>query len=181
MSPLSCRLALAAVLAAGAATAPLASASAADPTLLGAFKSWSAYSNGDGESKVCYALAQPTSKLPAKAKRDPVYFLINDWPHRGAKGEPEIVPGYQYKDDSKVTVQIGSDKFEFFTRNDDGVGGAWVEQQPDEVRLINAMKTAPEAIVIGTSKRGTMTHDTYSLDGLSDALDKIHASCGMAL
>jgi hypothetical protein len=24
-----------------------------------------------------------------------------------------------------------------------------------------------------------MTHDTYSLAGLSDALDKIHTACGM--
>ena len=89
------------------------------------------------------------------------------------------MPGYQYKDNSKVTVQVGSDKFTFFTKNDDGAGGAWVEQQPDEVRLIEAMKSNGEAIVTGISKRGTMTHDTYSLSGLSDALDKIHSSCGM--
>jgi hypothetical protein len=181
MMSLPRRVAIAAILTAAAAAAPLAPAWAGDPTLLGAYKSWVAYTNGDGESKVCYALAQPTSKTPAKAKRDPVFFLINDWPHRGAKAEPEIVPGYQYKDNSKVTVEVGSDKFEFFTRNEDNVGGAWVEQQPDEVRLINALKGAPQAIVTGISKRGTMTRDTYSLDGFADALDKIHASCGMAL
>jgi len=173
------RLTIAALIAAGASVAPLASAQADDPTLLGGFNAWSAYSNGTGDGKVCYALAQPSSKQPAKIKRDPVYFLINDWPKRSAKGEPEVVPGYQYKDNSKVTVQVGSDKFDFFTKNEDGVGGAWVEQPADEVRLLDAMKTGQQVIVTGISKRGTMTHDTYSLKGLSDALDKIHAACGM--
>jgi invasion protein IalB len=179
MLVLSRRLSIAALIAAGATIVPLVSAQADDPTLQGAFGAWSAFSNGTGDGKVCYALAQPASKQPAKIKRDPVYFLINDWPKRGAKSEPEVVPGYQYKDNSKVTVQVGSDKFDFFTKNEDGVGGAWVEQQPDEVRLIEAMKSGQQIIVTGISKRGTMTHDTYSLKGLSDALDKIHATCGM--
>lgn len=179
MLAFSRRLTIAALIAAGSAVVPLASAQAEDPTLLGGFNAWSAFSNGTGDGKVCYALAQPSSKQPAKIKRDPVYFLINDWPKRSAKGEPEVVPGYQYKDNSKVTVQVGSDKFDFFTKNEDGVGGAWVAQPADEVRLLDAMKRGQQIIVTGISKRGTMTHDTYSLAGLSDALDKIHAACGM--
>jgi hypothetical protein len=179
MLALSRRLTIAALIAGGAALVPLASAQADDPTLLGEFKAWAAYANGTDEGKVCYALSKPTSTLPAKTKRDPVFFLINDWPKRGAKGEPEIVPGYQYKDNSKVTVQVGSDKFSFFTKNEDGAGGAWVEQQPDEVRLLDAMQSGQQIIVTGVSKRGTMTHDTYSLAGLSEALEKIHTSCSM--
>jgi len=131
MLAFSRRLTIAALIAAGAAVVPLASAQADDPTLLGGFNAWSAFSNGTGDGKVCYALAQPSSKQPAKIKRDPVYFLINDWPRRNAKGEPEVVPGYQYKDNSKVTVQVGSDKFDFFTKNEDGVGGAWVERRDE--------------------------------------------------
>ena len=157
-------------------TAP---AQAADPTLLGSFKSWSAFSSGDGDSKVCYALSQPTSSLPKKTKRDPIYFLINDWPGRKAKAEPEVVPGYQYKDGSQVTAQVGADKFIFFTKNDGGAGAAWVLAQADEQRLIEAMKNNAMTTVTGESKRGTMTHDSYSLAGFSDALDKIHQTCGM--
>ena len=41
------------------------------------------------------------------------------------------------------------------------------------------MKRGAQIVVTGTSQRGTVTHDTYSLAGLSDALDKIHESCGM--
>jgi hypothetical protein len=41
------------------------------------------------------------------------------------------------------------------------------------------MRSGQQMIVTGISKRGTMTHDTYSLAGVSDALDKIHAECKM--
>lgn len=154
-------------------------AAAEQPQLLGSFKSWSAYTTGSGDTKVCYALSRPISSEPKKIKRDPMYFLINDWPGRKARAEPEIVPGYQYKDGSDVTAQVGADKFTFFTKNEAGAGGAWVEAQADEQRLIDAMKAAPEATITGTSRRGTVTHDTYSLAGLADALDKVHQACSM--
>jgi hypothetical protein len=160
-----------------AGTSPAAAAD--EPALLGSFNSWSAYSLGSGDSKVCYALSKPTSEVPKRAKRDPAYFLINDWPGRKAKAEPEIVPGYQYKDASTVTVAVGSDNFSFFTKNDAGAGAAWVLAQADEERLIEAMKVNQSATVTGVSKRGTTTTDTYSLAGLGDALDKIHQTCGM--
>ncbi len=162
------------------ATFSLPGAALADPPQsLGVFKNWSTYETGTGANKVCYALSRPTETEPRKIKRDPAYFLINDWPGRKAKAEPEVVPGYQYKDGSEVTAEVGSDKFSLFTKNDGGTGGAWVMAQADEERLVTAMKGGAQMIVTGISKRGTMTHDTYSLGGLSEALDKIHQTCGM--
>jgi len=176
---LSPRISFVFLLSAAALVPWFANAADEHPELLGSFKSWTAYTTGSGDSKVCYALSRPTASEPRKIRRDPAYFLINDWPGRKAKGEPEIVPGYQYKDGSDVTAQVGSDKFSLFTKNEGGAGGAWVEAQTDEQRLIEAMKGTSEATVTGTSKRGTVTHDTYSLAGLSDALDKAHQACGM--
>ena len=169
------------VIAAGLASAVLAlPAVAADtPEKLGEFKAWTAYSSGAGDSKVCYALSKPRMSEPTKVKRDAIYFLINDWPGRKAKSEPEIVPGYEYRDKSMVTAEVGAAKFEFFTKNEGTTGGAWLEQQPDEERLVEAMRKSAEIMVIGTSKKGTQTRDTYSLAGLSDALDKVHAACGL--
>ncbi len=159
--------------------AGLAPATAQTAQKLGTFKSWSAYTSGAGDSKVCYALSEPKLMEPVKVKRDRAYILINDWPNRRAKSEPEIVPGYPYKDGSTVTAEVGSEKFEFFTKNDGGAGGAWVEQQTEETRLVEAMRRGAEIIVTGISRRGTMTHDTYSLAGLSEALDKVHEACGL--
>jgi hypothetical protein len=174
--PLMNRACLFALPLVAAALAP-SLASAVQPELLGTFKNWGAYQVETGDGKVCYALSRPTATEPARIKRDPAFFLINDWPARHARAEPEIVPGFQYKDASSVTAQLGSDTITFFTKNDGGAGGAWVEAQADEERLINAMKTASEAVVTGTSKRGTVVRDTYSLVGFGDAFDKAQSAC----
>ena len=171
-----------ALAAAAALTATLSLAHAADPaTLLVASKDWSAYTSGSGDAKICYVLSKPVSMEPKKAKRDAAYFIITDWPGRKpkTKSEPEAVPGYLYKEASPVTAQVGGDKFEMFAKNEDGAGAAWVRARADEVRLVEAMKRGQQLVIIGTSQRGTVTHDTYSLAGLADALAKIHDACGM--
>jgi Invasion associated locus B (IalB) protein len=172
------RTALGALLGCAALALSAAGAAADTPTLLGVSSAWSAFTSGSGSAKICYAISKPSATSP-KAKRDPIYFLITDYPGRRTKSEPEVVPGYQYKDGSTVTAQVGGDSFAFFTQNDGGAGAAWVRQRADEVRLIDAMKRGSTVVVTGTSKRGKVTKDTYSLAGLADALDKIHASCGM--
>ena len=159
--------------------APPVAAEDEGPVFLGTFKDWSAYSRGSRGTKVCYMLSAPKVKEPASVKRDPPYFLINDWPGRSAKGEAEVVPGYQYRQGSTVTVQVGKEKFAFFTKNQGSSGGAWVLNPADERHLLAAMRGGLTAIVTGTSKRGTETRDIYGLSGMGEALDKIHDACGM--
>jgi hypothetical protein len=156
-----------------------APALADSPTLLGVFNGWTAASNGAGDAKVCFVMAHPASSTPKKAKRDPIGFLINDWPIRKARSEPQVVAGYAYKDGSTVTAEVGADKFTFFVKNDGDAGSAWMRDAAEETRLVEAMKRGAQLIITGTSRRGTMTRDTYSLKGLSAALDKIHSTCGV--
>ena len=149
----------------------------AEPTAIGSFRDWSVYTSGSGKDKVCYALAQPKSSAPKNVKRDPVFFLISTWSKRNIGNEPSVVPGYPYKEGGKAGVQVGSDKFEFFTKNDGKDGGAWMDSTADEKRLIDAMQRGQTMIVTGTSSRGTLTRDEYSLAGISAALDKVKATC----
>lgn len=142
------------------------------PALLGKFESWEAYKTTDGRGAVCYVVTQPGAKDPPTAKRDPIYFMITSWPTAKIANEPSIVIGYQFKDASQATVEIGSDKFSFFTKAD----GAWLNGK-DEARFITAMRGASEMTVKGFSKRGTLTTDTYSLAGISAALDKMAEGC----
>ena len=155
-------------------------ASAADdrPTLLGVARDWSAYQAQTDNGQVCYALSKPKTTEPKKATRDPIYVLISDWPGRHVRGEFEIVPGYQYKDGEPAVAQVGAAKVQFFTRNDGGAGSAWVSDPGDEVKLLEAMRGSGSLVVSGVSQRGTHTRDTYSLNGISAMLDKVHAACG---
>jgi Invasion associated locus B (IalB) protein len=154
-------------------------AAADSSQLLGTFQNWSAYTNGSGAQKTCYVLSQPQTSLPKKAKRDPIYFLISDWPGRRAKNEAEIVPGYRFKEGSSVTAEVGKQKFTFFTKNDTDDGTAWVQDLSDEAKLVDAMTQGGDVVVSGESLRGTETKDTYALGGLEQALDRIHSTCGM--
>lgn len=152
----------------------VALAQPAGSTLLGTFEAWEAYKGTDnGRGSVCYVVSQPQTKDPATAKRDAVYFLITSWPSQKVSNEPSVIIGYPFKERSEATVQVGSDKFQFFTKDD----GAWLASRDDETKLIAAMRSAGELTVKGMSRRGTLTTDTYSLKGISAALDKAAEGC----
>jgi hypothetical protein len=167
-------LGIAAVLSVG-----LALPAAAEPAnLLGVFGNWSAFSSGSGSSLTCYALSKPRATRPA-AKRGAIYLMVSDWPSRKVKAEPQIVYGYQAKENGVAALGVGSDKFPFFIRNNGKDGSAWLQQLTDNGRLMDAMHNGVSAVASGTSSRGTKTSDTYSLSGFNDALAKIHAACSM--
>ncbi|MGQ0742016.1 MAG: invasion associated locus B family protein [Alphaproteobacteria bacterium] len=165
------------VLGASAVCALMIHSANAEPAAIGSFRDWSVYTSGSGRDQVCYALAQPKSAAPKGAKRDPIFFLVSSWPKRNVSNEPSVVPGYPYREGSKARVEVGSDKFEFFTKNEGTNGGAWMESPDEEKRLVEAMRRGQSMIITGTSTRGTLTRDEYSLAGITAALDKVKSSC----
>jgi len=60
-----------------------------------------------------------------------------------------------------------------FTQND----GAWIKNPADEARLVDALRKGSDAVVKGTSSRGTSSTDTYPLRGLAQALDRVGQEC----
>ena len=147
------------------------------PRLLGSFRDWHVYEVDAGADRLCYALSEPKQMNPANFTRDSAFVLISTWPGRKVRNEPSIVPGYEYKEGATVQVEVGSDKFDFFTQNDKSNGGAWMVDPAAEKKLIDAMKRGSALSVTGISSRGTLTRDNYSLAGISAALDKVDTSC----
>ena len=77
-------------------------------------------------------------------------------------------------DNVKVVVEIdGKTQFVMFTDKD----SAWIENPSQESDLIAAMKGGSRMIVTGKSRRGTLTTDTYSLSGVTAALDAMSKEC----
>jgi len=158
----------------GGAWAAAATANAGEPKLEGSFKDWFVYSAGRGANRTCFAVSLPKEMTPTNVTRGKVSFLISNWPAQKKKNEPSIVAGYPYRPMSKATVQIGSDKFDFGLVSAEE---AWMEGEMDEVKLLAAMKRGATMSVTGTSTRGTLTRDEYSLSGISAALEKLDSSC----
>jgi hypothetical protein len=154
------------------AGAPIAAEAA---TQIGSFKQWNAYTHSDAEGKVCYAASQPQdSKYSSPIKgRDPAFFMITTKPAKNIRNEASTIIGFPFKPDSRVTVAVDGKNFSMFTQAD----GAWMEDQSQESALIQAMKSGTKMVVTGTSRRGTEATDTYSLSGITAALDAIAKEC----
>ncbi len=157
-------------------TAALAAAPPGGATSIGAFKSWTAYTSSESDGKMCFVASQPTDSKyePAGVKgRDPIFFMITIIPAKKIKNEASTIIGYSFKEGSKVTVAVGASKFTMFTDKDN----AWIENPAQEGALVTAMKGGQTKTVQGTSKRGTLTTDTYSLSGIGAALAAIAKAC----
>jgi invasion protein IalB len=154
------------------ATSPFAAA-AQGAVETGRYGAWITHQSADANSKICFAATLPTAKEPAGANRAKILFYIPAWPKEGVKAEVSVKLCYTIKADSDVTVTVGSDAFTLFAKDD----RAYVEDATEELKLIEAMKKGSKLTVQAVSSRGTATTDTYSLAGLSQALQALAAGC----
>lgn len=150
----------------------------AQATLLGQYGDWGAYTASPGGRKVCFALSKPTSSQDSPANRrtaaNVVYMFISSRPTEKVRDEISLlVTGYQFKASTDASFAIGSASFPMYTQND----GAWVKNAADEARMIGAMRKGGDVVVKGTTSRGTQTTDTFSLKGISQALDRVGQEC----
>ena len=157
------------------AAAPAAPAGDAQPTLLGQYADWGAYTASPGGNKVCFALAKPkTTKMePAGRQRGQSYVFVSSRPGEKVKNEVSVIIGYPFKSSSDATAEIGTAKFAMYTQND----GAWIKNVAEEARMVDTMRKGVDLTVKGTSGRGAQSTDQYSLKGLAQALDKIEQDC----
>lgn len=157
------------------AVPPAAVAGGAEPTLIGQFGTWGAYSATPNGKKVCFALAKPSSSKtnPPNRPRDPAYAFVSTRPAEKVNNEVSVMIGYALKPGSESTVEVGGAAFAMYTQGD----GLWIKNAAEEERMVEAMRKSADLVVKGVSAKGTETTDTFSLKGLAQALDKIAQDC----
>jgi invasion protein IalB len=143
--------------------------------LLGQFGDWGAYRASPGGKKVCFALSKPTSAVtdPAGRNRDPSYAFVSTRPSEKVKNEISVIVGYPQKSGHDAAASIGSANYVLYTQND----GAWVKNAAEEPKMVEAMRKGHDMIIKSESTSGTKTTDTYSLKGITEALDKVAEEC----
>ena len=153
--------------------APLAGA--AKPTLLGQFGDWGAYTASPGGKKICFAIAKPKSAetRPPDRPRNQPYMFISTRPTEKVTNEVSIIVGYPFKTSTEATAQVGATTFALYTQGD----GAWIKNAGEEAHMVDAMRQGENVVVKGMSAHGTQSTDTYSLKGLSEALDRAAQEC----
>lgn len=145
----------------------------AKPVQIATYGDWGAFLAEAGKEKTCYALAQPKDREPAKLKRDPAYVFISSRPGENIRNEVSIIMGFPMKDGGDAQADVGSASFELISKGTN----AWVKNPAKEAELIGAMKKGAKLIVKAASARGNVTTDSYSLSGLSQALDRVQKEC----
>jgi Invasion associated locus B (IalB) protein len=145
------------------------------PSLLGMFGDWGAYTAAPGGKKVCFALAKPAKSetTPANRPRDPAFLFVSSRPAEKVRDEVSIIIGYGFKPNSDASLELGGANYAMYTQND----GAWIKNAAEESRLVDAMRKGSDVTIKGTSAKGTATIDVFSLKGLAQALDKVGQEC----
>jgi Invasion associated locus B (IalB) protein len=161
-----------------AAAKPAAAAAVtggAEPTLIGQFGTWGAYTATPNGKKLCFALAKPSSSKtnPPNRPRDPAYAFISTRPAEKVTNEFSIMIGYAFRPGSESTLEVGGATYAMYTQGD----GLWIKNAAEEERMIEAMRKAADVVVKGVSAKGTETTDTFSMKGLSQALDRLAQDC----
>ena len=152
-----------------------AAAGGAEPTLIGQYGTWGAYTATPNGKKVCFALAKPSSSKtnPPNRPRDPAYAFVSTRPAEKVVNEVSIMIGYALKPGSESTLEVGGASFAMYTQGD----GLWIKNAAEEERMVEAMRKSADAVIRGVSAKGTETTDTFSLKGLAQALDRLAQDC----
>ncbi|MFQ3453526.1 invasion associated locus B family protein [Bradyrhizobium sp. UFLA01-814] len=158
-----------------APSAAAAAAGGAEPTLIGQFGTWGAYTASPNGKKVCFALAKPSSSKtnPPNRPRDPAYAFISTRPAEQVVNEVSIMIGYTVKPGSESTLQVGGGTYAMYTQGD----GLWIKNAAEEGRMVESMRKSADLTVKAVSAKGTETTDTFSLKGLAQALDRLGQDC----
>jgi invasion protein IalB len=158
-----------------AAKPEAAAVGGAEPTLIGQFGTWGAYTATPNGKKVCFALAKPSSSKtnPPNRPRDPAYAFVSTRPAEKVVNEVSIMIGYALKPGSESTIEVGGGSYAMYTQGD----GLWIKNAAEEERMVDAMRKAADVTVKGMSAKGTETTDVFSLKGLAQALDRLAQDC----
>lgn len=149
-------------------------ADAQQPTPIGGKGDWSAYTFVEEGNKVCYMASTPKQSKGNYTRRGNIYALVTNRPAESLDGVVSFVTGYTFEKDSSVAVAVDGADFVLFTSED----RAWSPDQGTDQSMVSAMKKGSTMVVKGTSSRGTLTTDTYSLTGFTATKDLIDQECG---
>lgn len=145
------------------------------PTLLGQYGDWGAYKANSGGNQVCFAIAKPASAVtePVGRSRGEPYLFISTRPAEKVRNEVSTVVGYPQKANANASATIGATVYAMYVQND----GAWIRNAGQEAQMVETMRKGSDIVIRSESARGTKTIDTYSLKGISEALDKVAQEC----
>ena len=142
------------------------SSAATTPQRLGEIKSWTAATYGSGADKACYAFTN--EDLPVGSKATPAMLTVTE--RTKFRDEISLSQGITYTKGAKVVLTVGTQKFDFFTKDNMAyaINGANVIKALLRGIVVKATATAPNAQPVSNQ---------FSLEGFRDAYKMILKAC----
>lgn len=138
---------------------------------------WSVFVEDDPTE--CWSVSTPKETVNTRdgrvvaVKRSDILLFVFYRPGAGVKGQVTFTGGYPFAPGSTVNMNIGGTEFELFTEGE----WAWPESAEADAQIIAAMKKGSSAILTARSSRGTQTKDTFSLLGVTAAIEDAAKRC----
>jgi hypothetical protein len=148
-------------------------ASAQSVTQIGTFKDWAAYSASEGAGAVCFAMSKPSSVDPSPDGYTQAYLYLTHRPAENVSNELNLVAGFEFAPDQPATLSVGGKSFDLFTQKD----AAWLLDATQNDSLAGAMRAGQSVVVQGTTDKGILVAETFSLSGATAASKAIDNGC----
>lgn len=132
---------------------------------LGEFRDWAAYSAAEGTGQVCFAMSKPTDVSPPVDGYTQAYLYLTNRPGEGVSNEINLVAGFDFAPDQPATLTVGGKTFDLFTQKD----AAWLLDASQNDNLAGALRAGSTVVIEGTTDKGILVTETFSLSGATAA------------
>lgn len=147
---------------------------------------WNVFTNGQGKTRLCYAIAQPQARAPNTLKRDTAYLFVTVRKGENVQNEVAVMLGFPAKPAAAQTkpgaaaaptdpsLNIGGSRYGLVTKDNN----AWLQNPAEEAKVVAEMSgRTPKLVIKTTSMRGNPTSDEYALAGFADAMKRTREEC----
>jgi hypothetical protein len=127
----------------------------------------------------CWIVSAPKESVNMRdgrvvaVRRGDILLFVTHRPSDNIHGEVSFTGGYPFASGSTVTLEVGGTTYELFTDGE----WAWPATTGDDAKITTSMKRGSEAVLTARSARGTVTKDTFSLLGVTAALEEAESRC----
>jgi hypothetical protein len=137
------------------------------------FGEWTVYAHDEASGRICFASTPPRASDPPQDTGFKPLLYISSWPREGVRAEVSVKAASPLKPGALSSIIVDKATFKLSANGD----RAYVLDSTDELKLLEAMKKGSSVIVLAQTEQGVMAKDTYSLTGMTQALQAITAAC----
>ena len=133
----------------------------------------------ESNPKECWAVTAPKETVNKRdgsvvtVRRSKILLFVFHRPSDNVKGQVAFTGGYPFAKGRSIALDLDGVTYDLAADGE----WAWPPSAADDAKIIAAMKRGAKAVVTAQSERGTVTKDTFSLNGFTAAVKDAEKRC----